>query len=320
LVDYHVRADDAAVDQAAVRAAIEKALERLETGASNYLTHRDCFSCHHQALPVVAMVSARARGFDIDPEVIAEQAEFSRMWFDSKVKGMRQGKDVPGGDITAGYALWALGEAGTDGGETTEAMIQFLQVRQKPEGNWVSSSDRPPMETSEFTATAFSVGALAGRFATEQAALLSLMKAQAATWLERAEPQSTEDLAMRLWGLKLAGRGDAELALYRESLLKAQREDGGWGQLPEMPSDAYATGLALFVLSETGLSADGPSYRRGVAWLLEYQRDDGAWIVETRSKPVQTYFDNGDPGGKSQFISMAATSWATLSLLATIEP
>lgn len=315
-----VRGDDMTVEQAAIRAAIEKALVRLETGATNYLTHRDCFSCHHQALPLVAMVRARQRGFAVKPNIIAEQATFSRMWFDSKVDGMREGKDVPGGDITTGYALWALSEVGLEPGETTAAMIQFLEVRQKPEGNWVSSANRPPIEASKFTATAFAVGALGGRFSPEPAALIPLMKRQAATWFERAEPESTEDLAMRLWGMSLAGRSNAQLDPYRKALLEAQRDDGGWAQLATMSSDAYATGLALFTLSETGFRADDPAYRRGVEWLLKYQREDGAWLVETRSRPVQTFFDNGDPGGKSQFISIAATSWATLALLGTVEP
>jgi hypothetical protein len=33
---------------------------------------------------------------------------------------------------------------------------------------------------------------------------------------------------------------------------------------------------------------------------------------------LQPFFDNGDPGGKSQFISFAATGWATLALLETV--
>jgi hypothetical protein len=43
-------------------------------------------------------------------------------------------------------------------------------------------------------------------------------------------------------------------------------------------------------------------------------KTDGSWHVATRSKPVQVYFDNGDPHGKDQFISMMATSWSTAAL------
>lgn len=38
--------------------------------------------------------------------------------------------------------------------------------------------------------------------------------------------------------------------------------------------------------------------------------EDGSWLVKTRSKPVQTFFDNGGPHEESQFISIAATGWA----------
>jgi len=53
---------------------------------------------------------------------------------------------------------------------------------------------------------------------------------------------------------------------------------------------------------------------------LDTQKEDGAWIVQTRARPLQLFFDNGDPGGKSQFISFAATNWAVLALLETVPP
>src|SRR5262249_13807004 len=38
------------------------------------------------------------------------------------------------------------------------------------------------------------------------------------------------------------------------------------------------------------------------------------WYVRSRSKPFQTYFESGFPHGKDQFISLAASSWATTAL------
>lgn len=99
-------------------------------------------------------------------------------------------------------------------------------------------------------------------------------------------------------------------------MLKQQTDDGAWSQLPgQRPGDAYATGTALFALRRAGLAANDPVYRKAVNYLLSTQKEDGSWFVETRSRPVQAFFDNGDPGGKSQFISFAATGWATLALL-----
>ena len=60
---------------------------------------------------------------------------------------------------------------------------------------------------------------------------------------------------------------------------------------------AYATGLTLFTLERIRFPTDHPAYRRAAEFLLRTQCADGSWHVRTRSKPVQTYFDNGDPHG-----------------------
>ena len=123
----------------------------------------------------------------------------------------------------------------------------------------------------------------------------------------------------RFWGLRLLEEQDdatvqKQVAGLRETILAAQREDGGWSQLPDMESDAYATGQTLYVLAESDLPADSQAIERAVEFLLNTQLEDGSWRVETRAKPVQVFFDNGDPHGKSQFISVAGTSWATAAL------
>ena len=111
--------------------------------------------------------------------------------------------------------------------------------------------------------------------------------------------------------------GDAKaVAAAQAALVKEQLADGSWSQLPgKRGGDAYATGTVLIALRRAGLAAEDPIYRKGVNYLLTTQKEDGSWFVETRSRPVQEFFDNGDPGGKSQFISFAATGWATLALL-----
>ncbi len=53
-------------------------------------------------------------------------------------------------------------------------------------------------------------------------------------------------------------------------------------------------------------------------YLVDTQLEDGSWHVVTRAKPFQTYFETGFPHGKDQFISIAASSWATLALVLTI--
>ena len=61
----------------------------------------------------------------------------------------------------------------------------------------------------------------------------------------------------------------------------ANSADGSWAQLPKMDGDAYATGTALMALRAAGLATDDPAYRKGAAYLLRTQKEDGAWIVPT---------------------------------------
>ena len=66
-------------------------------------------------------------------------------------------------------------------------------------------------------------------------------------------------------------------------------------------------------------AADDPAYQRGLAYLLKTQLDDGSWHVVSRSKPFQPYYESGFPHGKDQFISCAATGWATWALVVAID-
>jgi hypothetical protein len=53
--------------------------------------------------------------------------------------------------------------------------------------------------------------------------------------------------------------------------------------------------------------------------LLRTQLEDGTWFVRSRAFGFQRYFDAGFPHGTDQFISAAATAWATIALAYTYE-
>jgi hypothetical protein len=106
-----------------------------------------------------------------------------------------------------------------------------------------------------------------------------------------------------------------------DKVLLSQRPDGGWGSLPDLPSNAWATGMTLFVLHEVGgVAANDKRYRRAVDFLLRTQFADGSWWVPSRTWPVLPHFDSGFPHGKDQWISAGGTAWAVLALLNEIQP
>ena len=95
-----------------------------------------------------------------------------------------------------------------------------------------------------------------------------------------------------------------------ERIKQRQRPDGGWSQAPDMASDAWATGQALYALAQAGLKADEPTIQRAHAFLIKTQRDDGSWPMTSRpTKP-------GDKGCKSLIpITGAGSAWAILGLV-----
>jgi squalene cyclase len=93
-------------------------------------------------------------------------------------------------------------------------------------------------------------------------------------------------------------------------LLAAQQPDGGWRQLPEMKSDAFATGQTLYVLSLAGYTAERPQMKRAIAFLVATQKPDGSWPMTSHASP------DGKPGHAKLLtpITCGATSWVTLGL------
>jgi N-acyl-D-amino-acid deacylase len=314
--------------EAAVKAAIDKGLKRIATGVINYPKQRQCFSCHHQAMAVFSMTAAQRRGFAVDGELLQKQIDFSLKTFRNRsliVKGRGVGGDSTG----VVYALSTFAAAERPYDETTAGLVEYLLVKQRKDGSWpiAQFGQRPPTMGSLFTNAGLALSVLKhyrpppdaeGAAALQER--IDAVFAKGRDWLVANQPRSTEDKVFHLRGLVAAGVEAREIDAARERLLKEQRADGSWAQLADMAGDAYATATVLVALRQAGLEATHPAYQQGVKYLVETQKDDGAWIVQTRSRPLQTFFDNGDPGGKSQFISFAASGWAVLALLETIPP
>jgi hypothetical protein len=298
-----------------VRAAVARALPLIQKAGAGHMAQRTCFACHNQAIPVLALATARARGLPVEEEELRKHARFIACFLDSNraeyLKGHGQGGQVD----TAGYALWALERSGWEPDATTAAVAEYFLLRDKDRDHWRASGTRPPSEASPFTATYLAVRALRTFGTAEQKERIDDRCRAVRGWLAKTPAQDTEDRVFRLWALQAVGSDASEVRAAAQELLAAQRPDGGWAQTDALESDAYATGTALVALHEAaGLDPDDAVYRRGMKHLLAAQLEDGSWHVHSRSKPFQEYFESGFPHGKDQFISAAASSWATAAL------
>ena len=140
---------------------------------------------------------------------------------------------------------------------------------------------------------------------------------RARNWLATAKAEATEERAFRVLGLSWAEAGKPIIDSAVRELMAAQQSGGGWAQLPSMTTDAYATGEALVALEQVGIGLSNRAFRRGVEFLLRTQLEDGSWYVPSRSEPIQAYFESGFPHRADQWISAAATAWATTALAST---
>ena len=275
------------------RAAIDRGLPLLlKASAQEYPKHRDCFSCHNQAVPAVALSLAQKRGFAVDAEILQTIAEHTEADLHGAIDDYRKGRGQPGGVIRAGYALWALETTGWPADETTAAVLHYLPMALGQHDHWTTQSKRAPSEASNFTATALALRGLQAfavptprstrddRDRSQSTSQLPVngavdWRARTLEWLRQTQPKETEDRVFRLWGLKHAGASPQDLDDAVADLLKTQRPDGGWSQLIEpgdsaeakdgkvplvadrkaalaLTSDAYATGSSLVVLHLAG--------------------------------------------------------------------
>ena len=299
---------------------VDRGLQVLSRGAREYPEHRQCFACHHQTLPLLALTAAHRLDLPRQSELERELVEFVRHSFENRVDELTAGEGIGGKALTVGYALWTLRLAGQPADDLTTAMVTYLLKTQSAEGGWKLHAIRPPAEESVMLETVLAAAGIR-HFAGETRQVERDAAVQRTRdWLSRQTTLLHEDRVARAWSVALLGTTGEDALSARQPLLQTQRADGSWSQTPEMAGDAYATATALHALLETGLTPRDEPVQRGVAFLRQNQAEDGSWPVATRATPVQVFFDNGDPGGKDQFITMLATGWATAVLARTAAP
>ena len=304
------------------RAAIERALPVLERSAKNFVADRSCVSCHHNILPILTLRLAASRGFNIDTSILAaiERKTFRELTSAKAFDDAVQLQDVGDPALNASWLLTAARDAGFAPNLTSAVMARRIATWQH-DGHWTTSDFRPPHSSSLFTATAIAVRAIRAYLPNELRTVGDEVIGNARRWLTATRPASTEDATFRLLALVWATAPAADVTAAVNDLRRLQRVGGGWAQLPSYLPDAYSTGEALYALREAGAAGD-LAWRRGVLFLRSTQRSDGTWHVRTRMlSPAEVsppYFTTGFPYEQDEYISYAASCWATMALLADL--
>ena len=198
--------------------------------------------------------------------------------------------------------------------QSLQLIAEELVKKQQPDGSWefFATLRRPPINESQTTDAAWIIMALEGEMGPDAPESQRAALSKAIAWLDAAKLSDIhQDKVLKvLMGVRSA-KPRKTMQTTIDELLALQRADSGWSQtVPELKSDAFATGQTLYVLSLAGFTADRPEIKRGMDFLVATQKPDGSWPMISRSTP------DGSPGSSKLLtpITCAASSWATLGL------
>lgn len=265
------------------------------------------------------MNDARKGGFAVDDRL----AEWNR-WSvdfvlrsadgpDAKMEDARERADEIYQLLLAGSTASAESDAEVDKGPESrrKRLVALLRLGQSEAGSWpaggrLPDQKRPKQETDEAT-TLWSLLTLRSASLDAEGRADSATRARA---MLEAPSTSTEHLALRYMAARDVG-DSGHASELRRLLLAHQNDDGGWGWLLDGPSDALATGQALYALSQVGQDARGGAAARAQRFLVRTQQSDGSWHVPGTLKEMddKAYVVSNDWG----------TAWAVIGLMRSIE-
>jgi hypothetical protein len=243
------------------------------------------------------------------------------------VMGMVQGINVVYNDNKVGnfitakfigaYVLLGLQAAKYPADANTDLAVNYLLGQSRPDGSFGAEAMRVPLESGEIHLAAITIKGIMEYAPASKRDQAKEAVDRTRKLLEISNPSDQQEMAFQLMGLQWTSGNAAVKSAVAKKLLSIQHPDGGWSQLFTMPSDAYATGEALYALYISGqLKPEDEKYQQGIRYLLRAQDDEGAWEVLTRSSPIQPFFTSGfPPYDENQFISAAASNWAIMALL-----
>ena len=278
-----------------VKTAIERGLRFLHEDAVKWRKEKQCATCHHGTMTVWALSEAIAHGYAVEAATLTDMAK----WTKERLKDIDKPRDTrPGWSMLNSPALMlsvmalTVPKQDSVSADELKAIAGHLLRHQEDDGSWAWSSAPaknrpPPFFESDEVATLLASMAL-GPYAKAKSPEHSARE-KAARWLAKNQPNDmTQAAAYRLLSKVRARESPKTLEPEIADFLKRQNKDGGWSQLKDLPSDAYATGQALYILSLAGIKKDRAEIQRGVAFLVDNQKEDGSWPMVRRGHPGVT--------------------------------
>ena len=308
----------AALEQ--IHKAVEKGLVFLREDAAKWRTEKTCSTCHHGTMTVYAFTVAKSQGYDVPADTMADMVKWTKDRLLERVDLPRDTR--PGWSMVNTSAMNLSVMAQTVPGQEAVTADELKRIaahlvrHQEADGSWAWSSAPPknrppPFFESDEVATLLgyiSLGPHVPAKAEEKSDIRDA-RAKGADWLAKTAPSdSTQAIDYRLLRRVRDGESPESLKGAIDELIARQNSDGGWGQLKEAHSDAYATGQALYILNLAGMKSDRSEVQRAAAFLVSTQTEDGSWPMTPRSHAEATPAKNPVP------ITYFGSAWGTIGL------
>ncbi len=309
-----------------VQQAVERAIGYMQTESAAWLNTRKCAACHHAPMPLWALGEAERQGYAIDKKFMADTTE-SLLGSKDKLMASKifpnpadppdprpQGRGLNMGLPFLAVAARSLPSLDERQKQSLKLIAEEIVKKQQPDGSWefFATLRRPPINESQTTDAAWIIMALEGETGPDAPESQRAALSKAIAWLDAAKITDIhQDKVLKVLMAARSAKPRETMQSTIEELFALQRADGGWSQtVPELKSDAFATGQTLYALSLAGYTAERPEIQRAIDFLVATQKPDGSWPMISRSTP------DGKPGSSKLLtpIICAASSWATLGM------
>ena len=317
-----VKAEEAPPD---VKTAIDKGLAFLAKEGVTWKTERKCSSCHQVPMALWSLNEAKKLGYSVDDKAITELTEWVVAQDDpakvfpkpaAPTEAPKAETPKPETLLNQTPLMLALafeaGDAKSDAGrERLTKMLRAVLEGQRPDGSWKVLYVWEPFGSTPDVLTNLALLSLAAPDAPDLGEAGKAAQEKGLAWLTSAKTEETlQGSALKLILWRRLGKPVAEQEPLVKQIMDWQNADGGWAQNKELKSDAYATGQAVYALTEAGLPTNDPAIAKAQVFLVKSQDAGGSWAMTSRP---------GGPGGKSAKnqapIAYAGTAWAVMGLM-----
>lgn len=292
------------------------ARQSLDRSAWHWQKTFKCVSCHTTA----AYMMSR-------PSIHGDTAAFQdiRAQLEEMVEEKWEKKLPAPAYVVATAASLAINDQRSTGklDPTTKKALDRMWEVQRPDGgfDWLNCG-WAPMELDDHygvTFAAIAVGTAPDGYAKNENATKGLEGMK--KYLADHPAPTTHHRAMLLWASHSVDgilTNEKQKEILAE-LMALQRPDGGWslsGMLIDWPefsrkddlkplvdvSDAYGTGMVIWIAVKAGVPVKDERIQKGVSWLKSHQRESGRWFTPSPTKDSK------------HFITNTGTAWAVMAL------